>query len=69
MRLPPEAPCGRLPPRGATPAVRQSRFRGVDLAFSAATLAIALPAHAQLFKDDEARKAVIDLRARVTQVE
>lgn len=34
------------------------------LAFTAA-----LPAHAQLFKDDEARKAVIDLRARVTQVE
>ncbi|MBL8344901.1 MAG: tol-pal system protein YbgF [Rubrivivax sp.] len=69
MGLPPEAPCGRLPPRGATPAARQSRFRGVHLAFAAATLAIALPAHAQLFKDDEARKAVIDLRARVTQVE
>lgn len=32
-------------------------------------LALALPAHAQLFKDDEARKAVIDLRARVTQSE
>jgi tol-pal system protein YbgF len=32
-------------------------------------LTAALPAQAQLFKDDEARKAVIDLRARVTQNE
>jgi len=31
--------------------------------------AMGLPAQAQLFKDDEARKAVIDLRARVTQTE
>ena len=29
--LPPAAACGRLPPRGATPAVRQSRPRGVHL--------------------------------------
>ncbi|MBK9136176.1 MAG: tol-pal system protein YbgF [Betaproteobacteria bacterium] len=34
-----------------------------------AALAIAWPAQAQLFKDDEARKAVLDLRARVTQSE
>lgn len=41
-------------------------------AFAAAALvlaALSLPAQAQLFKDDEARKAVIDLRARVTQTE
>jgi tol-pal system protein YbgF len=42
-------------------------------AAAAATLGAAAllagPAHAQLFKDDEARKAVIDLRARVTQSE
>ncbi|MCW5631856.1 MAG: tol-pal system protein YbgF [Rubrivivax sp.] len=31
--------------------------------------ALSLPAHAQLFKDDEARKAVLDLRARVAQNE
>jgi len=35
----------------------------------ALVLLAALPAQAQLFKDDEARKAVIDLRARVTQSE
>jgi tol-pal system protein YbgF len=34
-----------------------------------AGVAVVLPVHAQLFKDDEARKAVIDLRARVTQSE
>ena len=28
-RLPPEAAYGRLPLKGATPAARQSRFRGV----------------------------------------
>jgi tol-pal system protein YbgF len=33
------------------------------------TAAVALPAHAQLFRDDEVRKAVVDLRARVTQSE
>jgi tol-pal system protein YbgF len=41
-------------------------------AFAAAAcsaLLLAGPAQAQLFKDDEARKAVIDLRTRVTQVE
>lgn len=32
-------------------------------------LAAALPAQAQLFKDDEARKAVLDLRARLTASE
>lgn len=69
MRLPPEAAFGRLPPRGATPAHRPSRMRGVRLALVCAVLAGALPAQAQLFKDDEARKAVIDLRARVTQNE
>ncbi len=39
------------------------------LAVPALLLAVAWPAQAQLFKDDEARKAVIDLRARVTQNE
>lgn len=65
----PEAPLGRLPLQGAPTAARRSRFRGVRWAGPALALAVALPAHAQLFKDDEARKAVIDLRARVTQSE
>ncbi|MFO1286831.1 MAG: tol-pal system protein YbgF [Rubrivivax sp.] len=38
-------------------------------ALALALAALSLPAQAQLFKDDEARKAVIDLRARVTQTE
>ena len=67
--LPPETAFGRLPPRGATPAARQSRFRGVRLAAIVVLLAATSAARAQLFKDDEARKAVIDLRARVTQTE
>jgi len=31
MSPPPDATCGRLPPRVALPAARQSRFRGVYL--------------------------------------
>ena len=50
-------------------AARQSRFRAVCWAALVMLMSAALPAHAQLFKDDEARKAVIDLRARVTQTE
>ncbi len=78
MKTPAEVAVGRLPPShrrglceplGATPAARPSRIRGVRLALIAAGVAVVLPAHAQLFKDDEARKAVIDLRARVTQTE
>jgi len=45
------------------------RPRWAGLAAALTGLALAAPAQAQLFKDDEARKAVIDLRARVTQVE
>ncbi|MBL8286831.1 MAG: tol-pal system protein YbgF [Rubrivivax sp.] len=49
----------------ALPARAAWRSAAVALAVAAA----GLPAQAQLFKDDEARKAVIDLRARVTQTE
>ncbi|QPF74804.1 tol-pal system protein YbgF [Roseateles sp. DAIF2] len=38
------------------------------LALAAAALGSSLPAHA-LFEDDEARKAILDLRARLTQTE
>ncbi|MBI5721407.1 MAG: tol-pal system protein YbgF [Burkholderiales bacterium] len=54
---------------GATPAGRQGWRRGIRLAGVVAALVASLPVHAQLFKDDEARKAVVDLRARVTQSE
>lgn len=69
MTLPRVATFGRRPHSQATPAARQRRVRGARLAGPLMALAIALPVQAQLFKDDEARKAVIDLRARVTQVE
>jgi len=49
-----------------TPADRRSRFRGVGLVALLA-LSAALPARAGLFDDDEARKAIIDLRTRITQ--
>ncbi|MBL8341414.1 MAG: tol-pal system protein YbgF [Rubrivivax sp.] len=49
--------------------MRRMSLPGPAAAVLAALLALAGPAHAQLFKDDEARKAVIDLRARVTQNE
>jgi tol-pal system protein YbgF len=38
--------------------------RGVALA---AFVAVSLPAHAGLFEDDEARKAILDLRTRIAQ--
>lgn len=69
MTLPRVATFGRRPHSQATPAAGQRRVRGARLAGPLMALAIALPVQAQLFKDDEARKAVIDLRARVTQVE
>jgi len=28
--FPPEAACGRIPLKGATPAARQTRFRGIS---------------------------------------
>jgi tol-pal system protein YbgF len=45
----------------------QHRLARFGVAFVAWTLGAA--AHAQLFKDDEARKAVIDVRTRVTAIE
>ena len=49
--------------RGATPAARRSRIRGVCLALPWVLAALAGSAHAQLFPDNEARKAIIELRA------
>ena len=65
----PDTRGGRFEPPGAPPADRRSRILGVRLAGFVVAAVIAVPAQAQLFKDDEARKAVIDLRARVTQSE
>jgi tol-pal system protein YbgF len=50
-------------PRGATPAVRRSRIRGVCLALPWLLAALAGAAQAQLFPDNEARKAILELRA------
>ncbi len=44
-----------------------SRARGLRHAAAAALLALAGGAHAGLFDDDEARKAILDLRAKVEQ--
>jgi tol-pal system protein YbgF len=61
-----------LPPTGALAAARQSRIRArawPACLLLATCLLGAVPAQAALFDDDEARKAIIDLRARVTQSE
>ncbi len=50
-------------PRGATPAARRSRIRGVCLALPWLLAAWAGSAQAQLFPDNEARKAILELRA------
>jgi len=43
---------------------------GFARALSVAVLmAVAVPAHAQLFSDDEARRAILDLRSRVEQLQ
>jgi tol-pal system protein YbgF len=53
------APSGRL-----IAASLPARMRAVAVA---ALLATALPAHGQLFSDDEARRAILDLRSRYEQ--
>lgn len=53
------------PLEGATPAAWQSQIRGVHWVFATGLLAL-IPfgnAHAQLFPDNEARKAIVELRA------
>jgi peptidoglycan hydrolase CwlO-like protein len=54
---------GMRNPRG----VRAARFRTVIAA--AALLVAGANAHAGLFDDDEARKAILDLRTRISQLE
>ena len=51
----------RSAPQGAPPADRQSRIRGVCLGLMLAMTALA-PARAALFEDDDARKALLELR-------
>lgn len=54
---------GRASPRGTFPARVRSALA------AAALLACAASAHAGLFDDDEARRAILDLRNRITAVE
>ncbi len=72
---PPRSLCS-LPPEGALAAARQSRFRArpwssrfVRCGWFAALLLASASAHAGLFDDEEARKAIADVRARVAVIE
>jgi len=58
---PPKQPTA-APPRGAPPAARRSRIRGVCLVLPWVLAASFGPAQAQLFPDNEARKAILELR-------
>jgi septal ring factor EnvC (AmiA/AmiB activator) len=64
-----DAAFGRLPPRVAAAADRRSPVRAAPwLVVPLLSLALlAGRANAGLFDDDEARKAILDLRARITQ--
>lgn len=44
-----------------------ARLRGVAFVVAAAFCTLSLPAHAGLFDDDEARRAILDMRARIDQ--
>jgi tol-pal system protein YbgF len=65
---PPAAPSA-LPPRGAPPVARQNRFHGVRLGALVVSILCLTPAHAGLFDDEEARKAILELRNRITAME
>jgi tol-pal system protein YbgF len=53
----------RLPPAG------RARGRSLRIAVAAALLGVTAAAQAQLFSDDEARRAILDLRSRVEQMQ
>jgi tol-pal system protein YbgF len=63
---PPKQPSAASPQR-ATPAARQSRIRGVCLVLPWVLAASFGSAQAQLFPDNEARKAILELRANDEQ--
>jgi len=66
--LHPEAAFGCRPPRVAAATDRRSRIRAATGSFVLLlSVLVAGPSHAGLFDDDEARKAILDLRARITQ--
>ena len=62
----PRSAFGAAPSKATTPVDRRSRIRGVCLV-TLWSACVALPAHAGLFDDEEARKAIVDLRTRITQ--
>ena len=61
MRPPPEAACGRLPPRGAALAARRSRFRGACWVMAAASLFVVTAARADAV--DTLREFVRDVKS------
>src|SRR5579871_178583 len=56
-----------LPSRLYRPSLVRFGLRAA--ATASLTLAVLVPAHAGLFNDDEARQAILDLRARTTSLE
>ncbi|MFM1987560.1 MAG: tol-pal system protein YbgF [Pseudomonadota bacterium] len=61
-------PAVPFPPHPAVRALLATR-RAARAAAAAALVAATLPAQAQLFSDDEARRAILDLRSRVDQMQ
>lgn len=59
-------PVGRRQRRGAA---ASARIRALPALAAAVLVACMLPAHAQLFADDDARKAILDLRSRLAASE
>jgi len=58
-----------IPRRGALGRALLAMRRAARAAAAAALVVVALPAHAQLFSDDEARRAILDVRSRVEQLQ
>lgn len=62
-------PAGRRQRPGAAGAAASARVRALPALVAAVLVACMLPARAQLFADDDARKAILDLRSRLATSE